>query len=490
MSDQVQDRQIAHADAGTARLAHGALKGVDSIVMAVAGSAPGYSIAASTSILFAAALLGGPAALLWCGIPMLGIALAFSHLGRGDVNAGAAYSWVRKALHPSLGFISGWAVVVSATIFMVAAAVPAGQATLSLFNENKTWSNGTITAVGALWFLLMAAIVAAGVTITTKAQWIMSCVEVAILIVVGVAALFHSAGRHGAPFSWHWFSPTAFQGSSGFAAAALVAAFYYWGWDVTANLNEESRHSKLAARGGIIGVIIVFALFELYTVDINLFFGPNDISNGATALPEMLASTIGGGALGKVMIIAVMLSTIATLETTLIQVSRSLFAMGRDNTLPAVFGRVHPSRRTPLVATAVVTVVSLCLFVAAAFQHNASVVMGDSINAIGLQIAVYYSLAALSVTVVYRRELFKSLSNALFIGFFPLLGAAFMIYTFVENISGSGLSAGTKEIGVGALALGLIPMVSYMVKKVPYYNRQARLASDEELAEQILAPAS
>jgi amino acid transporter len=101
-----------------------------------------------------------------------------------------------------LGFISGWAVVVSATIFMVAAAVPAGQATLSLFDENETWSKGAITGVGALWFLLMAAVVAAGVTITTKAQWIMSSIEIAILVVVGVAALFHTSGRHGAHFSW------------------------------------------------------------------------------------------------------------------------------------------------------------------------------------------------------------------------------------------------------------------------------------------------
>ncbi|HEU0207127.1 MAG TPA: hypothetical protein VFQ74_10625, partial [Pseudolysinimonas sp.] len=41
-----------------------------SIVMAVAGSAPAYSIAATTAVLIAAAGLAGPAALLWCGIPM------------------------------------------------------------------------------------------------------------------------------------------------------------------------------------------------------------------------------------------------------------------------------------------------------------------------------------------------------------------------------------------------------------------------------------
>jgi amino acid transporter len=331
----------------------------------------------------------------------------------------------------------------------------------------------------------MAGIVAAGVTITTKAQWIMSCIEVAVLIVVGIAALFHESGRHGAHFSWHWFSPTGFGGVSGFAAAALVAAFYYWGWDVTANLNEESKQSKLAHFGGIIGVVIVFALFELFTIDINLFFTNSDIQNQSTNITTDLATIVGGSAMGKLMIIAVMLSTIATLETTLIQVSRSLFAMGRDNTLPKIFGRIDPARRTPVIATAVVTVVSLILFVISNEIGSISNIMTDAIDAIGLQIAVYYGLAALAVTIAYRKRLFNSVSNVIFIGILPLVGAAFMAFTLTENLVGDSLTAEAKWIGIGALALGLIPLVWYAVKKVPYYDRKARLASEDELETEL-----
>ena len=56
-----------------------------------------------------------------------------------------------------------------------------------------------------------------------------------------------------------------------------------------------------------------------------------------------------------------------------------------------------------------------------------------------------------------------------------------MVYTLAENLTGSGLSAETKWIGIGALALGLIPLVWYAVKKVPYYDRKARLASEDEV---------
>ena len=77
----------------------------DTIVMAVAGSAPAYSIAATTAVLVASVGLAGPAALLYCAIPMLGIVLAFGRLGRIDVNAGASYSWVGRTVHPFLGFL-------------------------------------------------------------------------------------------------------------------------------------------------------------------------------------------------------------------------------------------------------------------------------------------------------------------------------------------------------------------------------------------------
>jgi len=155
----------------------------DSIIMAIAGSAPAYSIAASTAALVAAVGLAGPAALLYCGIPMFGIAWAFMYLGRTQANAGASYAWVGRSLHPIFGYIAGWALVVSATLFMVAGSLPAGSVTLALFNAN--WANnvGLVTIVGSVWFITMAVMVMIGIRITARVQWIMSSIEIAILLV-------------------------------------------------------------------------------------------------------------------------------------------------------------------------------------------------------------------------------------------------------------------------------------------------------------------
>src|SRR3954466_2492109 len=186
-------------------LREGALGGADSVVMAVAGSAPAYSIAATTAVLIGAVGLASPAALLYCAIPMLGIAWAFNYLGRADVNAGAAYSWVARALHPSLGFLSGWSLVVSATIFMVAGALPAGSMTVTLFAPDQAGNVPLITGVGALWFLVMAACVLFGVHVTARAQWIMTGLEVALLVVFAIIGFTRLSDGAGADFSWSWF---------------------------------------------------------------------------------------------------------------------------------------------------------------------------------------------------------------------------------------------------------------------------------------------
>ncbi|GAB3611481.1 APC family permease [Humibacter ginsengiterrae] len=482
MSDATQTRAASPAseEPEHALKANG-VSAAGAVVMAVAGSAPAYSIAATTALLIGAAGLAAPAALLWCGIPMLGIAWAFSYLGRSDVNAGASYSWVGRALHPILGYLSGWSLVISATIFMVAGALPAGQYTVSLFDEKATGNVWLVTGVGALWFLVMAGCVLVGVTITALAQWIMSSIEVAILVVFAVIAIVKGlVGVHtaGAAFSWDWFGFSHFGGVTGFVGAALIAAFYYWGWDVSSNLNEETTNGrKTSGAGGIIGVIIVFLLFEVFTIATQVMLPEKTAANPNANLIGDLGQAIIPGVGGKILIVAVMLSTIATLETTLIQVTRSLFAMGRDHTLPRLFGTTHKKWKTPAFATLIVTGVSLVLFIGSNALGSVGQIMSAAISSIGFQIAFYYALAGIAVVVAYRKEIFKSVKNFIFIGLWPAVGAVFMVCIFFLSIPGADPLV--LIIGIGTIALGLVPMAIFWKKGRKYFSRRPLETGDE-----------
>ncbi|MFG2867944.1 APC family permease [Streptomyces sp. NPDC048338] len=450
----------------------------DTIVMAVAGSAPAYSLAATTAVLFGAVGLAGPAALLYCAIPMLGIVLAYARLGRIDVNAGAGYSWVGRTLHPFLGFLSGWALVVAATVFMVAGSLPAGALTLSLFDAGLAENTPLAAAVGFGWFLLMLLVVLGGARLTVRAQLLMSGVEMLILVGFVLAALLHRG--HAVAFDWSWLGLGHFDGPAGFASGALIAAYYYWGWDVTSNLSEETRDSRrTAGLAALVGVGVVFLLFEAFTIAVNILLTAEQIEAGGAGVLAVLGQEIWPGVGGKLLIVAVLLSTIATLETTLIQVTRSLFAMGRDRTMPAALGTVHRRWNTPWVAIVAVGGAALLMFGAAAAAGSMGQILEHAVAAIGLQIAFYYGLAGLAAVVAYRGMLLGSVRNLLLGGVWPLLGSAFMFWAFAESLG--ELSTPSLVIGLGGLLVGVVPMIVYWRKGSSYY-RPARLDAARALA--------
>ena len=97
MSDAVAQSQGSSEH----KLRGGVLGLFDSVIMGLAGSAPAYSIAATTVGLFGAVGLGGPAALLYCGFFMFGIVFAFKYLSKDESSAGAAYSCCLLYTSPS-----------------------------------------------------------------------------------------------------------------------------------------------------------------------------------------------------------------------------------------------------------------------------------------------------------------------------------------------------------------------------------------------------
>jgi amino acid transporter len=482
MVDTAGYAQAAAKRDAAPRLRPNVLSILDSSVFAVAGTAPAYSIAASTAALVGAVGFAGPAALLYCGIPMFGIAWAFNYLNRIETNAGTTFAWVGRVLHPALGFLAGWALIMYALIFMVAGSLPAGSTTLGLFSSSAANNLNAVTAVGAAFFVIVFLVVVRGVRLSVRAQWTVSLIELSILAVFAVWGVIHGATSGVQSFSWSWFGFSHFTNFSGFIAGALIATFYYSGWDVSSNLGEETKDGRLTAgRGALFGMVLIFILFEVFTVAISMSLSSNAIqANSANVFAVFGDRVFSGG--GKVLAIAIILSTLGGLEATLIQANRTAYAMARERTLPSFLARIHDRWQTPVLATIVAGGISIALFVASnLIGGSLSTVVTDAISAIGLLIAFYYGLTGVAVVVAYRRRILESWANFVFIGLWPGIGAAFMLWVFGEAIDHS--TGGILGAGLGSLALGLIPLALYWGSgKSDYFKGHGGLRADSDQA--------
>ena len=477
------------------KLASNVLGLFESTIMGIAGSAPAYSIAATTVTLAVTVGLFGPGELLYSGIAMFGVVIAFHYMGQVRQNAGATYIWVRNALHPILGYLAGWSLVTASIIFGLVSTVPASTSLLSLFTTNdKIISNvHWTTLVGAGIFVFMVAIIAYGIKFTAKAQVIMTVTELGLLWIFDIIALLHHPHAH--TFKWNWFAlnniksysipdsvigtASSFDskyvvatGLSAVLIGAVSGAFFYWGWDVTANLNEETKEGETTAgKGGIFGILFVFFTFLLTIVSINMVLSDATLSSSGSVLSDFAAVIIPGW-FGKFIVVSVLLSTVATIETQMIQVTRTLFSMGRDYSMPSSFGVVHKKFQTPWNATVFTTVFVLLFFVGSQFIKSVNDIAQAGVAAIGIQICFYYALASLSVIVLYRRQLTRNVKTFFLVGVWPALSGIFLISVLIKVIP--TLSHLALWVGVGTVAIGVVPMTIYWSQGSAYFKRPTR----------------
>ncbi|MDE1895700.1 MAG: APC family permease [Rhodospirillales bacterium] len=425
----------------------------ESIIMGVAGSAPGFSIAVAIAGLLATAGSVSPNALLLFAVPMLGIAVAYKGLSHKMPNAGAAYEWTKSVFGGFFGYFSGWALLVAAMVFMVTGSVPLGTATLQLMDPSLATNVLLTTSIGAVWFVIIGLVLITGIELTSKIQVVMSSIELGLLFIISIAAFVHS-GTHGAVshFSWSWFGFNYPAGS--FAASSLSVVFLYWGWDVTANLAEETKGQEhnVAGRGGFLSIFATIASFIAFTVAALMMFSLKDASGFSDNLIYHVAIAAGLGKIGGYgAALVLILSSVATLETTMLQFSRTLFAMGRDRALPGYFGLVHEKTITPVRTMYLLLLIGLALIVISSFLPSISAILNDSVAAIAVQVCYYYGLAGLVCAWVYRKSSgFTFVQYVIFpaLSAIALIGLGFYAITTFNTI--------VKVVGVGGLVAGIL----------------------------------
>ncbi|MER5910949.1 SpoIIE family protein phosphatase [Streptomyces sp. NPDC001982] len=475
--------------AGEKGLKTDALGLFSSVVIGLASAAPAYSLAATLGLIVAGVGLQAPIITMLAFIPMLLIAYAYKELNTSDADCGTAFTWATRAFGPRTGWMGGWGIIVADVIVMANLAKIAGIYGFRLLGfdslaDSRMWT----TVAGVIWIIVTTAVCYVGIEVSATVQRWLLCTEVAMLVLFAVTALvkvYVSPPPTAIHVSASWFNPLHVDSARALTGGVLAAVFVYWGWDTAVSVNEETADStRTPGRAAVISTVLLLIVYGLVSTSAQAFagvgaegIGLGNRNNSGDVLSGLGNAVFGSQGSGwffsKLLIFMVLTSAVASTQTTILPLARTVFSMAAHKAVPSRLARVHHRFLTPTWSTVGVGLVSIgFLILLTTISHN---VLTDSIESVGLAISLYYGLTGFACVWYYRKVLTRSSRDFLFKGLLPGLGGLMMFYFFYYaafvvyadpdygatsiDLPFIGRTGGVTVVGLGALLLGVVLML-------------------------------
>jgi len=492
----------------------GSLGLVAVIVIGVASTAPGYSLAASIGIVTGEAGAKAPFIMLFAFVPMACIAASFYYLNKADPDCGTNFTWGVRAFGPKAGWIAGWGCIVADLVIMPNLAGVSGQYFVLLLDEKAAENIYLTTFLGILFIIAMTWICWKGIELSARSQVLLLGTELVVLAAFAVIALVKSSGDgisrtvdgityHSMHPSLSWISPSGLS-TKAMVAGLVAAVFIYWGWDTCVSVNEEAKDSsKTPGRAAVLSTVVLLAIYLITSYGAVALLGPDFVTNNSDDAMNALGKVALPTVMVKLLLIAVLTSAAASCQTTILPATRTMLSMGAHGAAPKKLAQIDPKRLTPDYSSWLFGGVSIVWYLLlVVISHNTSTdAYFASIAAVGMAISVYYGLSGISCIVYFRRWILKSPKNFVMIGLLPAFGGVVLIYVFCKTVWDSRLESygyGTL-FGVGTvlvigtiLLVGGIPLMMWCAHKYPTFFRYrpdpAELVKDPYSDDTLAAP--
>jgi amino acid transporter len=339
--------------------------------------------------------MGGPREML-LGWPLvtfgtLMVALSMAELCSAIPTSGGMYHWSAELGGPTWAWFTAWLNIVG--LITAIAGIDYGCAEFLVPMLGGRSRPGLLLIVYALLLLSQAVINHYSTALVAKLSDISVVVHIlGVIVLVGSLLIF--APKQPLAFLWSAQnqSPVTAPYAWLFLLGLLQAQWTYTGFDASAHVAEETVDPRRQAPRGMIMSVVVSGIFGyLLIVSLTLAI-PNynqvlqtDDGSGhiVPAVLTIVRLTLGGRAAGAVLVLTVLAMWFCGLGA-ITSVSRSFFALARDNGMPmsSVWSSVSAKLKTPVPAIWL----SACLaFVAMIYSGAYSVV--TSISVIGFYLA-------------------------------------------------------------------------------------------------------
>ncbi|WP_372448700.1 amino acid permease [Streptomyces musisoli] len=473
---------------GRKGLKNDALGMFSSVAMGLASAGPAYSLAATLGIIVAGVGLQTPIVTMLAFIPMLLVAYAFRELNASNADCGTTYTWVTRTFGPRTGWMGGWGLIVANIIVMANLAVIAAAYGFRLVGldglaESRLWT----TVAGLVWIVVLTVVCYVGIEFSAAVQRWLLCLEVLMLLVFAVVALFRvyvDPPPTAIHVSASWFNPFEVPSAKALTSGILAGVFIYWGWDTAFSVNEETVDStRIPGRAAVMSIVLLLVVYGFVSTSAQAFagVGTSGIGLGNTQNSDDVFSGLGEAAFGsddtglllsRLLVLMVLTSALASAETTILPLARTVFSMAVHKAVPARFARLHRRYLTPTWGTVGMGAASIAvLLLLTSLSRN---ILADSIDAVGLAIAFQYGLTGFACVWYHRKVLTLSGRDLVFKGLLPGLGglmmlllflyAGFVVYSDPDYGTTSldlpllGRTGGVAVLGLGALLIGVVLM--------------------------------
>jgi ethanolamine permease len=328
--------------------------------------------------------------------------VALSELSVAMPFAGGPLAYGRRAHGPLIGFIMGWSMFLECQFATITTALAAGGYVAFLLNPQKP--DETVAVLAALATVVLFFVLQVwGVREQSLAMVIMTYGAILGLVLFWILASTNFS------FDRIWTKPLLPE-AKGWRAVLDAIPYCLW-WLVmveTVALAAEEAHEpqRSIPRGlvwaqlTLIGLVVLTWLFACGATDDTQALGDNRVSYPLAKVVNDIPVGKSPAAVYGFGVIA-LFGMIASYHGMVYGTSRQAFALGRSGYLPSILGQVHSSRRTPVPA------LLLCSLITAGFVI-ANLWFKDAI-AVALLIStltalVWYILAMWCLFVLRRRE--------------------------------------------------------------------------------------
>ncbi|ETK31406.1 APC family permease [Microbispora sp. ATCC PTA-5024] len=339
--------------------------GVPSVVFfVISAAAPLMVVAGSVPTAYAVTgVLGVPFAFLLLGAIFALFAVGYVTMARHVVNAGAFYAYATQGLGRTAGVATAWVALLAYNALQLGLYGIIGSAAEPLLRD---WFGLS----PAWWVIALVAWALTGVLgllrvdVNGKVLSVLLVSEIAVVLLFDLGDLLNAAPSG---VSFTGFSPgSLFVPGVGAALATVVAGFA--GFESSVVFAEESKdRDRTVPVATYLGIAIIAILYAISAWAQAVPTGPEGVVKAATdqgtgfvfaQAADHLGSTVA--TLGSVLF---MTSSIACMIAFHNTTARYIFALGRENVLPSVFGRTSARTAAPVAGSVLQTALGLIVIV-------------------------------------------------------------------------------------------------------------------------------